>query len=401
MDRPQRADRLARLVADRLGLDLDRGGIAEALASYAEHAPDEIPAEGDAPAFQRLVDAVTVQHSWLFRDAQQLDAACAVLRDVRPAGAARRIWVPACATGEDVWSIAAIVDAMGLTLEVLGTDVSAAAVEAARRARYGPFAVREVPAAHAGMLTGAGADRAITPRLRAHASFAIHNLLDPPPRSSAPDGLWDLIVCRNVLIYFARPHAARALAQLASALAPQGALVLGASDILTEAPADLTPREIGGRVIFQRLPPAPPAPAASTRPPPPPRPSPPPAILPAPPPPPRSPRPAIASAPDGDVDQAVTLLHDGIARHLGGDLEGAVQRLRAALYLLPDLWPASYYLGLTYEALGCAGEARRSFAEAGRAVDAGAPLPAGSGPDLAFAARDIADLARRRARGER
>ncbi len=91
---------------------------------------------------------------------------------------------------------------------------------------------------------------------------------------------------------------------------------------------------------------------------------------------------------------------EGIARHLAGDLQLAIARLRAALYLMPRLWPASYYLALTYDGLGRSREARREYAHASRSIEQGTTLPVIEGHDFSFLQRDIAEIARRRARVE-
>jgi chemotaxis protein methyltransferase CheR len=93
----------------------------------------------------------------------------------------------------------------------------------------------------------------IVERIRGLVRFELHNLLDPPRRSPAPDGKWDLILCRNVLIYLTREHAQRVVARLRDALATGGMLALGASDILAELPPGLAPVVHEGRVFFRRL----------------------------------------------------------------------------------------------------------------------------------------------------
>jgi chemotaxis protein methyltransferase CheR len=299
-----------------------------------------------------------------------------------------------------VYSIAVLCDAMGLEVELLGSDVNAAAIESARRAIYGPWATRDVPAAHRGVLTGTGPAQQIVGRIRQQAQFTVHNLLEPPPRSTAPGGKWDLVVCRNVLIYLSQTHSARVLARLQEALAPGATLVLGASDILAELPAGLAARQIAGRVVFQHLADTEPFEGSQRR-----HPS------------KRAPAlqsplplqthdrqdlvagltPTKPSTEDGDEKEAVSQLLEGIARHLAGDLQEAVARLRAALYLMPGLWPASYYLALTYDGLGRSQEARREYAHASRSIEQRTPLPVIDGHDFSFLQRDIAHIARGRA----
>ncbi len=413
---------LNRIAEERIGINLARGGAAQAIARYADQQAsgpaDLAPTAGQdvaSAAFQALVRAVTVQHSWLLRDLQQLEVATASLRP----GA--RVWVPACAKGEDPYSIALLMEAAGRPVEVLGTDICADALESARRAVYDSWATREVPQAHAPYLEGPEGRRAVTERVRRRVRFELHNLLDPPVRSPAPDGKWDLILCRNVLIYFSAHHSRRVIAALRDALAVGGALVLGASDILAELPPGLEPVVTNGRLTFRRtgagaaaqprapstvprtLPrtlPSPPAPspgrastgsAARAR-----------AV---PPDPlevtgtgdPGEPPGDAAEADPSDASAAIGHMLEGIACHLAGELKTAAKELRTALYLMPRLWPASYYLALTYDGLGRCDEARREYEQVHRAIEARVRLPVIPGQDFSFLERDVAEIARRRA----
>ena len=417
MRSPDRLEHLTRLAQHRLGINLSRAGLAGALERFAErttcHAGVEEAAEDyelRSDAFQALVDAVTVQHSWLFRDRQQLEAACSMLTESAGTGT-QRVWVPACATGEEVYSLAALTDSLHLSVELLGTDVNASAVEYARRARYGRASTRHLPPEFEHMLASDGALHRVVEHLRGRARFEVHNLLDAPPRSSSHSGKWDLIVCRNVLIYFTQEHATRVLTSLQDALAPGGTLVLGASDILTELPPGLTAHQVGGRLVFRRNEGAasgglphwtPPLERVSTPlPQTPPRSAPLPGRVPAIPP--MDPasldvQPDPDEAGDEDLETAVSHLLEGIERHLAGDLHGAVKELRASLFLAPRLWPASYYLALTYEGLGRVSDARRAYAEVTDRIDADEPLPDVGGHDFAFLRRDIAAIARHRCR---
>lgn len=420
---------LRRFAETRLGLNLARGGSAQALARHAtqlgsEAAPqlDAIRGDLDSPSFQALVRAVTVQHSWFFRDAQQLEAAVATLHP----GA--RIWIPACAKGEEAYSIAALCQGSVSVNEILGTDVCGQALEQARRASYDAWSTREVPARFAPLFVGHPTRREVSEPLRRQVRFLLHNLLDPPPLSASADGKWDLILCRNVLIYLSPAHSARVVAALRDSLTEGGGLVLGASDILTEIPAGLTPVTTDGRVIFRRLasvarasppnaaalardlapPPAQPLPQTPTR-----------RQSPRIPPTPR--REAVFPASNSwqqatatpthpaalptdsdlaitfDADIAMTHLFEGIERYLAGDLALAVKELRAALYHLPHCWPASYYLALTHDLQGRRDEARREFAQVVRLISASGSLPEICGHDFAFLAHDVATIARRRA----
>jgi chemotaxis protein methyltransferase CheR len=191
-------------------------------------------AQRDDPAVRaRLTQAVAVGETYFFRVPEHF----AVVREtLAPRWAAdparpRRVWSAGCATGEEAYSIAAVLRARGIaSFEVVGTDLVGANVVAARAGRYGPWSLRgAVPPGEDPFLPAAAgaAKREIDPALRACTRFEVHNLLEGPP---AP-GRFDLVFCRNVLIYFTPEATARALATLMSALAPGGVIAFATMDV--------------------------------------------------------------------------------------------------------------------------------------------------------------------------
>jgi chemotaxis protein methyltransferase CheR len=409
---------LKALVESSLGLTLTRGGTSEALQRYAQQRFPTFDRAGmdgllrmGTKAYDELVDAVTVQHSWLFRDCEQLEAACSTLQALGPDRQPARVWVPACATGEDAYSIAAIADALHVPATILGTDVNRAAVQCSERGCYGSWSTHDVPTRYRSALGAVSSGcRPVVERLRTSTRFAVHNLLDSAPRSASADGRWDLIVCRNVLIYLSPPAVRRAIELVCSVLAPAGTLVLGASDILAELPEGLQAFELGGRIAFRRGGPGqilrPPSSRAAV-------------AAPASPPLRAAPRqllprittsqsavhrstpakgasPASALAVEQDAELALEHLMNGIALHLGGELREGVRELRAALYLLPTLWPAAYYLALSSEGLGRPDEARRYYARVVELLGSPDWISSIQGHDFVFLEKDVARVARRR-----
>jgi chemotaxis protein methyltransferase CheR len=194
----------------------------------------------DDPGWAALLDGVTVPETRLFRAAPQLEALAALALPPLAAAAARegralRLLSAGCATGEEAYSLALLgLEAASAChapppVEVLGLDLSRPALAAAAGARWRlgpPAALREVPARFlpafevAGGWVSPGAAARDPVRL-ARASLTATLPAEPP---------WDVVVCRNVLIYLT--DAARALvgARLAAALRPGGALLLGATD---------------------------------------------------------------------------------------------------------------------------------------------------------------------------
>jgi chemotaxis methyl-accepting protein methylase len=153
---------------------------------------------------------------------------------VAAGGQSYRAWSAACSTGEEAYSIAACLRAAvpidsNVQLEVLGTDFSPASIHHAKLAEYGPWSIRETaPIPHPLTHRTAAGRIAVNPDIRAVTQFAVHDLLDPLP---ARFGEFNLIVCRNVLVYFAPEAIQLAVKHLASRLVPGGLLVFGLLEV--------------------------------------------------------------------------------------------------------------------------------------------------------------------------
>jgi chemotaxis methyl-accepting protein methylase len=198
-----------------------------------------------------LIGAVSVGETYFFRQPEHFRWIAEVFAPALLVSGGRQIrcWSAGCATGEEAYSLAAtlLASARGATVEVLGTDLSPRNVAAAQRAIYRPWSRRDAgPLLHP-LLEDVG-DESITvaPAVRAVARFAQHNLLDEPPQSA-----FDLVLCRNVIGYFAPRAAARAVAHLASAVAPGGALLFAPLDI-DAAPAQFERAAAPELQIFRR-----------------------------------------------------------------------------------------------------------------------------------------------------
>lgn len=144
-----------------------------------------------------------------------------------------RIWSAACSTGQEAYSLAMLFADQGRwadwKIEIFGTDISRAAIERARDGLYTQFEVqRGLPIRHLLTWFDPVLDRGwrVKPRLAALTSFSRHNLLGPPPAG----GRFDLILCRNALLYFSPERRHQMLEGLALAIAPDGALLLGAGE---------------------------------------------------------------------------------------------------------------------------------------------------------------------------
>jgi len=376
-----------RLRSDQLGAlpDIVRRAIGSAELVVAL---DRLDAEGpEGPLLQRIVDEVTVPETSFAREQAQLDTIeWARLAEQAAARGRRelRIWSAACSTGEETFTLAlqaaeALGDS-GFEVSVLGTDISMRALAQARAAEYGPRTLRrlapELLERHFAAVRGGFVVR---DGIRAQVRFERHNLA----RATAPPGggSFDLVVCRNVLIYFAPEAVAHALGLLTEALAPGGQLLLGIADRLcvparppgkrVRATARATPRPRVRRVAARR------APAPATVPT---------AVVEAPR---TSARPLLAEALQhadaGRVDEALggvaaVLERDpmdaeahfvrGLLHRSRDDLHAAESALRAACYADPGFGVAAFELARVHEALGDRAAARQAYERALEALEA-------------------------------
>ena len=144
-----------------------------------------------------------------------------------------RIWSAGCSTGQEVYSLAMLFaeepeEWRGWTIDILGTDVSTACVDRARGGAYSQFEVQRGLGINQ-MINWfeecADGWRAVEP-LRKPVRFQVHNLLEQPPH---PGG-FDIVLCRNVLLYLSPEKQTLAFERLAAAMAEDGWLMLGAGE---------------------------------------------------------------------------------------------------------------------------------------------------------------------------
>ena len=210
---------------------------------------------GDDPEWGYLADAVTNSETYFFRGGAQLDAFVALL----PALARRRplrVLSAGCASGEETYSLALVLaahaDALPASHEVIGVDVATPRLDQARAGRYRRRSFKPAQAVPPGVdldrhLVRDGDARVPGPALRAHVRFRAGNLADP-------DGLglgrFDVVFCRNVLIYAHRAGWPRFLRTLADALEPDGYLFLGQTESLVGRDSPFAARRVGGSFAY-------------------------------------------------------------------------------------------------------------------------------------------------------
>jgi chemotaxis protein methyltransferase CheR len=194
---------------------------------------------GEQPLITEVVEAMTTNETYFFRDKlpfRHFSAALIpALAKARSRRRALRIWCAASSTGQEPYSLAICLKEMSVALsgwriEIVATDLSGEVLEKARAGVFSQFEVqRGLPI---GLLVKYFAQNGeswqIAPDIRAMVEHRRFNLL----HDFAPLGQFDVIFCRNVLMYFARAAKNDVLGRLRDALAPDGYLVLGAAETL-------------------------------------------------------------------------------------------------------------------------------------------------------------------------
>ncbi len=240
------------------GLSLT-SGLGEALRSAVLDAAGSLGLEtpellsrlrvADPVAIEALVEHSVVGETYFYRHPEQF---AALQRHLFVQPGPIRAWCAGCASGEEPYSLAmALLEAgrEGAGDRVLATDVSERALERARRGAYGRWALRRLPAELLGRyLRADGEICQVGPAARQMVAFARHNLVADQP----PGGLFDLVLCRNVLIYFAPAVAAEVLSRLLAAVRPGGFLALGPVELSLAASLAVEPVEAFGATLLRR-----------------------------------------------------------------------------------------------------------------------------------------------------
>ncbi|MDX6199032.1 MAG: chemotaxis protein methyltransferase CheR [Actinomycetota bacterium] len=245
-----RRDSVAYCIAERL-----RVTGARDVSSYLGLLTD--PAER-----QQLLNEVTIQETHFFRNPPQIRALRKyvipeLLKHGDSHGRRIRIWSAGCSTGEEPYTIAMVLRELlpttaGWDVKVVATDVSSRALEAAKRGQYGERAVQMAsPEDLARFFVSTANGYQVRPEVRDLVEFRHQNLVtDPVP--FAADERVDLVLCRNVTIYFSRETTRGLMARLHACLRDGGYLFLGHSETLWQVSEDfrLVPLGTGDSAAF-------------------------------------------------------------------------------------------------------------------------------------------------------
>jgi chemotaxis protein methyltransferase CheR len=199
----------------------------------------------DAGALDRLIDVVTINVSRFFRDSLTFELIAdrilpAVVREKAGTGeASLRIWSAGCAGGQEPYSVAILLhelqekEGRKLDSHLFATDIDAGALKDARKALYTVSDIEDMK--HRLLLkyfTPEGASFRLIPEIGASVHFSLYDMLDKQrgvPQESVFGG-FDMVFCRNLLIYFNPDYQVRIFKKLHHALARNGYLILGEAE---------------------------------------------------------------------------------------------------------------------------------------------------------------------------
>lgn len=242
-------ERFRAALVSRLGLVFDEQRattLAETLRARASACGEEpveyltrLELRHDNDEIAVLARELTVPETYFFRSRDQLDAFVLVAVPERTSIRLRepvlRVLSLGCASGEEAYTLAMVLaDALpiGWQASIVGVDVNPAVIEKARMGRYSPWALRDTPASsRERWFRPSRKEFVLDERVRAGVRFEVRNLMDEDP------GFWraeryDVIFCRNVIMYFAFEQAAALIERIRHSLVPGGYFFLGHAETL-------------------------------------------------------------------------------------------------------------------------------------------------------------------------
>jgi chemotaxis protein methyltransferase WspC len=233
-----------RLLSDRIGLDpgsIGRKNITDAVrrlmaAAGVEDAGGYLRAlHADPAEMERLVEELVVPETWFFRDAEAFNFLRKHLRDRPgpPDGRPLRLLSAPCSTGEEPYSIAMVLAETGIAEEdfrIDALDISGKALDTARRAIYGKASFREKNTGPERYFNRVSEGRRLDPRLAGLVHFSKENFARPDALAACAP--YDIIFCKNLLIYLTEAARKQVLANIGRLLVPGGLLFTGHSEMM-------------------------------------------------------------------------------------------------------------------------------------------------------------------------
>ncbi|HLJ85156.1 MAG TPA: CheR family methyltransferase [Candidatus Eremiobacteraceae bacterium] len=203
-----------------------------------------------------VAPAIVVGETFLFRDAQLWQLVeTTLMPGLAALGGPVWMWSAGCSTGEEAYTLALLAHrAFGPEgYRVIGTDINPKAIAAARVGVYGQWSLRGVSPVRRVTLCAGGAQTVRVPEdVKSLVRFETHNLNDAANYPPNGMGLFELIVCRNVLIYMTQAAREAIVQRLAACVSPGGVLILGHGEAAGFAVGDLIPERYDAGVVFRK-----------------------------------------------------------------------------------------------------------------------------------------------------
>jgi chemotaxis protein methyltransferase CheR len=270
-------DQLSELIASRMGLhfpperrpDLRRAlneaapelGFGDAAACVASL----LTAPPSAAQLRTLATHLTIGETYFFRERPSFNALATQVLPVlihrkRHSDRRLRLWSAACSTGEEAYSLAILIqqllpDWRDWKISILATDINARFLHKAEHGVYGEWSFRESPPEFRDHYFTRLPDRKyrVRPEVRALVRFAELNLAqDHFPSLSNDTNAMDLILCRNLLIYFTPTHARTLIAGLRASLVDDGWLIVSPSECSQALFSGFTPVNFPGSILYRK-----------------------------------------------------------------------------------------------------------------------------------------------------
>ena len=239
------------LIADKVGQRVADKGFESFLDYYYFLKYDD----SGSQELDALVETLTVHETYFFREIDQLRVLVdAMLAPAIAAGERPRVWCAACATGEEPLTLAMLLAERELlgSVELVASDISERALARARAGTFAGRSLRALPPDVIGRWLDGNTGQV---RVRSALSESIRweriNLVDA--KAVAALGSFEVILCRNVLIYFTDETARRVVETLGRALRPSGYLLVGVSESLLRFGTSLRCEERGGSFFYQKV----------------------------------------------------------------------------------------------------------------------------------------------------
>ena len=253
---PDEIDVISRFIGDISGISLDTtkaylienrlSSLIDGLecSSYSE-LYYKIKSDATKTIERKIIDAITTKETLFFRDKYPFELLQhKILPDLIDNKRAKssnhfpidiRIWSAACSTGQEIYSIALTLkeilpDMKEYNIKLFGTDISDEAITRASYGQYNKFEVERGLSKEKLQRYFIAEENSwrVNDEIRALASFKRHNLMD----SLTGLGMWDIVFCRNVAIYFNLEDRKKLFHKIANVLKPDGYLIIGASEYL-------------------------------------------------------------------------------------------------------------------------------------------------------------------------